>query len=150
MYPKSLVLQYQKDLGDWYSRVLKDTFFSPQRPAWFPVYTFLEFVIHVPVSIWSIKALLRGESSPKSSRGCGNCKCSDGVGGGGVDDPWVPLILLPYAVEMSVTSVTCTAEMLSWPLARDEMVAVGIGYVLYDLLGKTNVMWAINPSRVRS
>jgi hypothetical protein len=51
------------------------------------VLTFLELFFHLPVTLWAIPALLR-------------------------NDPRVPLALLAFGLEMSLTTVVCLAEML--------------------------------------
>ena len=75
-------------LRDWYIATYGDRFFY-NAPAWFPVLTFLELVYHLPVTIWAIPALLR-------------------------NDPRVPLALLVFGMETSLTTLVCLAEMLSW------------------------------------
>lgn len=58
--------------------------------VWFPVLTFLELTFHLPLTLWAIPALLR-------------------------NDPRVPLALLVFGLETSLTTLVCLAEMLSWP-----------------------------------
>ena len=73
---------------DWYVSTYGDRFFY-NAPAWFPVFTFLELVYHLPVTLWAIPALLR-------------------------NDPRVPLALLVFGLETSLTTLVCLCEMLSW------------------------------------
>lgn len=75
-------------LRDWYVATYGDRFFY-NAPAWFPVLTFLELVYYLPVTLWVIPALLR-------------------------DDPRVPLALLVFGLETSLTTLVCMCEMLSW------------------------------------
>ena len=50
-----------KDVRKFYIDTYHDQFFiSP--PAWFTMYIWMELFYHVPLSIWAIGALLRGES----------------------------------------------------------------------------------------
>lgn len=79
------------DLRDFYFTKYNDHFFSPTHdlPAWFPIFTLLEAIYHLPLTLWAIPALLR-------------------------NDPRIPLALLVFGLETSLTTLVCLAEMLSW------------------------------------
>lgn len=54
-----------------------------------------------------------------------------------IEDELLPLHLLIWAVETSMTTLTCTVEMWSWEgLGKQERVALMGLYVPYLLLGK--------------
>ncbi|KAF2019487.1 hypothetical protein BU24DRAFT_419104 [Aaosphaeria arxii CBS 175.79] len=76
------------DIRTWYVATHGDRFFY-NPPAWFGLYTALELVFHLPFTLWVIPALVR-------------------------NDPRLPLGLLVFALETSITTITCLAEMLSW------------------------------------
>lgn len=104
-------------LREYYVAQHGDRFFY-NPPAWFPVLTFLELVIHMPLTLWAIPALLR-------------------------NDPRVPLALLVFGLECSVTTLVCLAEMLSWEeLSADQRGMKGLGgmYGGYLALGKFVLM----------
>jgi len=63
--------------------------YSNNTRSWFPVFTLLELIYHLPLTLWAIPALLRA-------------------------DPRIPLALLVFGLETSLTTLTCFAEMWSW------------------------------------
>ncbi|KAL6710984.1 hypothetical protein ACN47E_006859 [Coniothyrium glycines] len=87
-YPTHLKPLWMSTLREWYVATYSDRFFYAP-PAWFPALTFLELTFHLPLTLWAIPALLR-------------------------DDPRMPLALLVFGLETSVTTLVCLAEMLSW------------------------------------
>ncbi|KAL6173457.1 hypothetical protein ACJQWK_01007 [Exserohilum turcicum] len=115
-YPVQIKPLWMSSLRDWYIETYGDRFFY-KTPVWFSVYTFLELVYHLPVSLWMIPALLR-------------------------DDPRVPLVMLVYSLETVLTTLTCMAEMLSWEeLTPAQRGVQGLGgmYGAYLALGKSEV-----------
>lgn len=100
-------------LRDWYIATYGDRFFY-NPPAWFSPLLFLELTYHLPLSIWAIPALLRS-------------------------DPRVPLALLVFGLETSMSTLVCMAEMLSWEeLSSVQRGVQGLGgmYGGYLALGK--------------
>ncbi|OAG01550.1 uncharacterized protein CC84DRAFT_1167755 [Paraphaeosphaeria sporulosa] len=95
-YPVAVKPGWMTDVRTWYIATFGDRFFY-NAPAWFSTFTLLELVYHLPFSFWAIPALIR-------------------------NDPRIPLALLVFALETSITTITCLAEMLSWdeltPLQR--------------------------------
>ncbi|KAH8729032.1 transmembrane protein 6/97 [Phaeosphaeriaceae sp. PMI808] len=91
LYPASIKPLWMDSIRVWYFETYGDRFFSPTHPppAWFTVFIFLELVYHVPLTLWAIPALLR-------------------------NDPRVPLALLVFGLETTLTTVVCLAEMLGW------------------------------------
>ena len=72
------------------------------RP-YFPPLLFLELVLHLPLTLWMIPALLRA-------------------------DPLTPLALLIFGIETSVTTLVCLAEMRSWEeLSKEQRGWEGLG-----------------------
>ncbi|CAO2652869.1 Nn.00g022800.m01.CDS01 [Neocucurbitaria sp. VM-36] len=88
LYPVQIKPLWMGSLREWYVATYADRFFH-NPPAWFPVLTFLELVYHLPLTLWAIPALLR-------------------------NDPRIPLALLVFGLETSLTTLVCLAEMLSW------------------------------------
>ena len=89
-------------LREWYIATYGDRFFY-DAPAWFHILTFLELVYHLPLTLWVIPALLR-------------------------NDPRVPLALLVFGLETSLTTLVCFAEMLSWgELSAEQKGVQGLG-----------------------
>jgi hypothetical protein len=79
--------------------------------SWFPTLTFLELVYHLPLSFWAIPALLR-------------------------NDPRIPLALLVFGLETSLTTLMCLAEMLSWEeLSAAQKGMGGLGGMYGGYLG---------------
>ncbi|EMD64759.1 hypothetical protein GGP41_002968 [Bipolaris sorokiniana] len=87
-YPLSIKPTWMTTVREWYVATYGDRFFYA-TPTWFSVVTFLELIYHLPVTLWAIPALLR-------------------------NDPRVPLVLLVFALETSITTLVCVSEMLSW------------------------------------
>lgn len=89
-------------LRDFYTTTYGDRFFySP--PAWFGALTFLELVYHLPLTLWAIPALLR-------------------------NDARIPLALLVFGMETSITTLVCLAEMWSWEeLSAEQRGLAGLG-----------------------
>ena len=60
LYPDSLRPAFITDLRQFYITTFRDQFFiSP--PAWFAMYTWMEALYHLPLSVYAIGALLRGK-----------------------------------------------------------------------------------------
>ncbi|GAB7362930.1 hypothetical protein MBLNU230_g3229t2 [Neophaeotheca triangularis] len=60
LWPSSLRPEFMTDLRTYYIETYQDQFFiSP--PPWFGLYLWFEVLYHVPVSVWAVGALLRGE-----------------------------------------------------------------------------------------
>lgn len=76
---------------------------NPPPSPWFPLYTLLEALFHLPFTLWAIPALLRS-------------------------DPRLPLALLVFSLETTFTTLTCMAEMLSWEeLSAQQRGLQGLG-----------------------
>ncbi|KAF2623663.1 hypothetical protein BU25DRAFT_461750 [Macroventuria anomochaeta] len=93
-YPINIKPLWMGDLRTWYVATYGDRFFY-NPPAWFGVLTFLELVYHLPLTLWAIPALVR-------------------------NDPRIPLALLVFGMETSITTLVCLAEMWSWEELRPE------------------------------
>ncbi|RMZ85303.1 hypothetical protein DV738_g112, partial [Chaetothyriales sp. CBS 135597] len=87
-YPSALVPAVSQSIRKFYIETYRDRFFIAP-PNWFRVYIGLEGVYHLPVTIWMLRALPN-------------------------NDPMLPLQLLIFALETSLTTLTCLVEMLSW------------------------------------
>jgi hypothetical protein len=97
-------------LRNWYISTYGDRFFY-NPPPWFSTLTFLELTYHLPLTIWAIPALLR-------------------------NDPRIPLALLVFGLETTLTTVVCLAEMLSWEeLSSAQRGVQGLGGMYGGYLG---------------
>ncbi|KAF2431560.1 hypothetical protein EJ08DRAFT_696353 [Tothia fuscella] len=107
LYPSSLQANWMGQLRLWYISTYRDQFFT-EPPAWFTMYMWMELLYHVPLCVWAILALVRG------------------------DDEMVPVHLLVYAVQTALTTATCVADYLAWEGVSAE-VKMGLGglYVPY-------------------
>jgi hypothetical protein len=94
-WPSSILPTSLSSLRTWYNTTYADRFFSPTPPAWYvsvtpiPLLQFLELTYHLPLTLWAIPALLR-------------------------NDARIPLALLVFGLEVSLSTAVCMAEMLSW------------------------------------
>jgi hypothetical protein len=61
LYPDSIRPTFITKLREFYITTFRDQFFIAP-PAWFDMYIWMEFLYHVPLSVWAIGALLRGKS----------------------------------------------------------------------------------------
>ncbi|KAF7575436.1 hypothetical protein PtrM4_070600 [Pyrenophora tritici-repentis] len=80
LYPSSVLPTPLLALRTWYTTTYGDRFFSGSPPVWFPVFTWLELLFHLPLTLWAIPALVR-------------------------EDPRVPLALLVFGMETTLTTV---------------------------------------------
>jgi hypothetical protein len=107
LWPTSLKPEFITTLREWYITTYADRFFT-QPPAWFNLYMYMELVYHVPLSVWAIGALIRG-----------NAVC-------------VMIVQLVYAVQTAVTTATCIADYLSWSdYLNSQKIELGKLYVPY-------------------
>ena len=60
LYPKALQPSSLLALRQWYITTYHDRFFV-DPPAWFNLFAWMELVYHVPLSLWVIGGLWRGE-----------------------------------------------------------------------------------------
>ncbi|KAF2201083.1 hypothetical protein GQ43DRAFT_395083, partial [Delitschia confertaspora ATCC 74209] len=88
LYPSFLQFPWMSALQRWYVGMYGDRFFY-DAPVWFPIYSAMELLYHIPLALYAIPALLR-------------------------NSPYLPLHLLVYAVQVSITTLTCLAEMMGW------------------------------------
>lgn len=108
-YPPLPFLQAIRDLRTWYIATYRDLYFI-KPPVHFHVFLALEAVYHVPLSIWVVPAILR-------------------------DDPLVPLHLLIWSIETSLTTLVCVVDVLNWPgYSGQEVLALQQLYVPYFVL----------------
>lgn len=49
------------DLRAWYIATYKDRFFTAEAPAWFWLFTVMEAVYHVPMSLYAVWGLWKGK-----------------------------------------------------------------------------------------
>ncbi|KAI8931205.1 hypothetical protein NX059_011554 [Plenodomus lindquistii] len=87
-YPTSIKPTWMTTLREFYVATYGDRFFY-NPPPYFATLLLLELTFHLPLTLWAIPALLR--SSPR-----------------------IPLALLVFGLETSITTLVCLAEMWSW------------------------------------
>lgn len=63
LYPSSVQARFPflHQIRQYYIDTYADRFFT-SPPGWFGLYAWMEAVVHLPVSLWAIPAILRGES----------------------------------------------------------------------------------------
>ncbi|KAF4629943.1 hypothetical protein G7Y89_g8207 [Cudoniella acicularis] len=111
IYPPFLLAKapyFIHDLKAWYINTYNDRFFV-EPPLFLEVFTYTELIIQMPVIVWSIYGLYK--NSPK-----------------------IPLVLLPYAVLVSITTLTCIVEIWSWPTPTSEKIELMKLYSPYFIL----------------
>ncbi|KAL6717196.1 hypothetical protein ACLMJK_005111 [Lecanora helva] len=92
LYPTTLTPTSLTRLRTWYISTYKDRFLTTDHaPPWFRLFTAMEAVVHVPVSVLAIRGLWRGKGSPT-----------------------LHLHLLLLALQMFLTTAVCVAEFQSW------------------------------------
>ncbi|KAF2475804.1 uncharacterized protein BDR25DRAFT_331549 [Lindgomyces ingoldianus] len=122
-YPTSIKPAWMPQVRAWYYNTYGDRFFS-EPPSWFTLYTLLELTYHLPLTLWAIPALLR-------------------------NDPRIPLHLLIFGLQTTITTLTCMAEMLSWEELNEKQRGVqGLGGMYGGYLGLGWRMWKENSSWV--
>ncbi|ATZ57999.1 hypothetical protein BCIN_15g04950 [Botrytis cinerea B05.10] len=108
LYPASLTPSFLTAIKDFHIANYNDLFFvSP--PIYFNLFVWLECLIHLPVSFWAIRGLLK-------------------------DSPRIPLILLPYALETFLTTLVCMHEYVYWPIPRYQKIDLTKLYGPYIML----------------
>lgn len=63
LQPPWLQTDLSARLRDYYIATYRDKFFEAPAPVWFQAFIWMELLYHVPLSLWAVWALLRGESS---------------------------------------------------------------------------------------
>ncbi|KAI5293939.1 hypothetical protein KEM52_004979 [Ascosphaera acerosa] len=89
LYPASLTPQVLLRLRRFYNDTYQDKYFTDPT-YWGVMFLVMEAVYHLPLSLWAIRALIQ-------------------------DHPLIPLHLLVWAVQTAVTTLTCLADLWSWP-----------------------------------
>lgn len=161
-YPTSIVPDFMLKPSKYYIETYKDQFFV-NPPRWFSFYMVLEGMYHIPLSIWAIFAILRGNIPTvwTESQGLEGNRVCWGVGAvveivsslylllfyylflmltiqanDPTDDPLVPLHLLIWAVQTATVTATCVVDFTSWDgITRDEKVTLAQLYVPYIAFG---------------
>ncbi|KAG9238967.1 transmembrane protein 6/97 [Amylocarpus encephaloides] len=105
IYPPHLLPEILVSLKDFYVRNYNDQFYI-NTPNFFRVFLWIEFVYQVPVMIWGLGGLYR--NSPK-----------------------VPLILLPFAVKVFLTTLTCMLEFPNFPIPLEKKISLTTLYGPY-------------------
>ncbi|KFY71848.1 hypothetical protein V499_07979 [Pseudogymnoascus sp. VKM F-103] len=104
LYPSSLRPALSTKLLAYQADVYQDRFFAIEIP-FFEFFRYMEAVIHLPVSFWAIRALVKADHK-------------------------VPLVLFAYALQTVITTATCMYDFSQW-----EGVAVEAKWHLASLYG---------------
>lgn len=68
LQPTWLQTDLSASLRSYYVATYRDKFFEAPTPVWFQAFIWMELVYHVPLSLWAVWGLLRGESIHPSPR----------------------------------------------------------------------------------
>ncbi|KUJ10495.1 uncharacterized protein LY89DRAFT_675319 [Mollisia scopiformis] len=108
LYPPSMVPAFMADLKAYYINTYNDQFFI-DTPLFFKVFMWSEILFQAPVILWAIPALRR-------------------------NDPKIPVILLPFATVIFLTTLTCVVEMWNWDISVEQKIELSKLYGPYLLL----------------
>ncbi|CZR62660.1 related to integral membrane protein [Phialocephala subalpina] len=108
LYPPSLVPAFMENLKSFYINTYNDQFFI-NTPLFFKTFMWTEILYQAPVSLWAIPALLR-------------------------NDPKVPVVLLPFATLVFLTTLTCVVDMWSWSVPLEQKIELSKLYGPYLVL----------------
>lgn len=62
LQPTWLQTDLSNRLREYYVATYRDKFFDVPTPVWFQTFIWMELMYHVPLSLWAVWGLLRGES----------------------------------------------------------------------------------------
>ncbi|KAI0478388.1 transmembrane protein 6/97 [Xylariaceae sp. FL0804] len=130
LYPRSLwavpgaPLSALRELRAYYVATYNDQFFAAPAgapPPFFVLFALLELALHLPVSLWAVRALLL--PLPSGRREQRDHQQQQQLSGRG------ELLLLVYGVETALTTATCIVEAYAWDpavvTARQKAVLLG-------------------------
>ncbi|KAL2061517.1 hypothetical protein VTL71DRAFT_6894 [Oculimacula yallundae] len=96
IYPPSIVPGFMKALDDYYINSHYDQFFV-HKPPFFRAFIWSEVFFQAPVMLWSLGALR--QASPK-----------------------LPIVLLPFATLVFITTATCIFEYSFWEIPFEHKI----------------------------
>ncbi|CAG8979442.1 hypothetical protein HYALB_00011955 [Hymenoscyphus albidus] len=105
IYPPHLVPDILTSLKDFYVNTYHDQYYV-NTPPFFKLFLWIELLYQVPVMIWGLGGLYR--NSPK-----------------------IPLALLPFAIKVFLTTLTCMFEYSYWPLTLNQKISLTTLYGPY-------------------
>lgn len=106
-------------LRAFYVATFNDRFFS-EPPPWFTGYMYMEAFVHVPLSVLAVRDLLGAEAATRRTE-------------------TMAIYLLPFAMQMFVTTFTCLCAMESWGVQRKQLAPLYGMYGPYAALGQSRV-----------
>ncbi|PMD13757.1 hypothetical protein NA56DRAFT_415282 [Hyaloscypha hepaticicola] len=109
LYPHSMIPAWMQSITDYYIDTYNDLFFIGTPPPFFEFFMYTEMFVQVPVMIWGISALLR-------------------------DSKMVPLVLLPFACLVFISTATCMYEMVHWDVPLKQRLTLIMLYGPYTAL----------------
>jgi hypothetical protein len=131
-YPENLKPSISRWAYETLATSYKDQFFIREIP-FFSFFRLLE-VLHIPVCLWGIKAVLTSMSLPPMP--CQQIPLSASGDLGArltqTDDYKLPLVLVVYATEVVVTTATCMYDTLFWEnTTQDDLLKLSTIYGPY-------------------
>ncbi|KAN0104188.1 Transmembrane protein 6/97 [Hyaloscypha variabilis] len=108
LYPPHLIPGWMLGITEYYIKTFNDQYFI-NEPVWFHFFMMSELFIQVPVMVWGIGALLR-------------------------DSKLVPLVLLPLALLVFLTTTTCIFDIAHWDAPLQERLTLMGLYAPYSAL----------------
>ncbi|RKF76500.1 hypothetical protein GcM3_078027 [Golovinomyces cichoracearum] len=119
IYDPSLVPAFLKKAKGFYVERYKDRFFI-DPPPFFKLFVWSEVFVQAPVMLWSLSGLYR-------------------------NSPNVPLIILPFALLVFITTLTCMVEFLHWDISWQEKFDLTTLYGPYLILCRRRVFITQKP-----
>jgi len=140
IYPPSMVPGFMQTIKLYYVDTYKDQFFV-DTPNFFRAFIWSELLFQAPIMIWAIGALLR--SKHEKAR-----LALEFFPDTLIDSPKVPIVLLPFATLICVTSITCIFDFWQWPVPMEEKIELTKLYGPYvalceyiEIFGGTRLMF---------
>lgn len=106
LYPSHLIPEVMLNLKQFYIDTYKDQFFMGNAPPFFKAFLWSEILYQFPTGIWAIQALLK-------------------------DSPKLPLVLLPFACLIFITTGTCVVDVCFWDATLKDKLNLGLLYGPY-------------------
>ncbi|KAE9363298.1 hypothetical protein N431DRAFT_564838 [Stipitochalara longipes BDJ] len=108
LYPPSLIPGWMLGITEFYIKTFNDEYFI-NEPVWFHFFMLSELFVQVPVMVWGIGALRR-------------------------DSKLVPLVLLPFACLVFISTATCIFDIAHWNAPLQERQTLMALYAPYAVL----------------
>jgi hypothetical protein len=120
-----MIPAWMLSITEFYINTYNDLFFIDTPPPFFEFFMYTEMFVQVPVMIWGIPALLRGEHSTEPFSDCRE-----------TGSKMVPLVLLPFACLVFISTATCMYDMVHWDVPLKQRLVLMMLYGPYTALRK--------------